>query len=309
VARVGVLINARAGAVRRDGELVTRIGGLVPASALALTRSEAEVGAALGRLREQGIESLVLIGGDGSVHVALTALLKVWQAADAPALLLTRGGTINTIPSSLGARGAPDAMLARLLSRGPRAEQVRPALRVRTGDGEERCGLVYAVGAASRFLELYYGSSTRGSFGAAVTLARSMGSVLLHGALARSLFAPFEARIRIDGDPYQERSFTVIAVAAVRHIGLGFQPFLSAGVRADRFHLAMTRDGGRRIALEMPWYRFGVRPRWSCIVHASPSRVQIETTDAHPYTLDGDLFPPTKSARIEATPRLRFLSV
>ncbi len=307
MARVGVVVNAHAGRVRRDPELVERLRRSLPARSLWVTEAPGQVEAALRELRSQDVDTLVLVGGDGSVHVALSALLRAWSGSELPALLLAGGGTINTIASSLGARDLPDAQLRRLLVHGPRAEDRRPALRLRTGDGEDRCGMVYAGGAAPRFLDLYYRSASRGSWSAGALLLRSMASVIVNGPLARALFAPFEARVRIDGDPYAEKEFTVIAAAAIRHIGLGFRPFFSAGTREDRFHFSMTRDGGRRIALELPWHRAGVRPARSCLTHASPARVQIETTDALPYTLDGDVLPPTKSVSIEATAPLRFL--
>jgi diacylglycerol kinase family enzyme len=307
MAGIGVLINAGAGGVRRSPERVERMRRLLPAERIAVTRARGEVAAALRGLRAREVDTLVVVGGDGSVHVALTELFRVWPPDALPRVALARGGTINTIASSLGAHEAPDSMLERLLERGPRRECVRPALRVRADDGEERCAMIFAMGAAARFLEQYYAAATGGPLQAFATLARCMGSVLVHGPLARWLFSRFEARVRIDSDAYGETSFTVIAAASVRHIGLGFRPFHSAGRRLDRFHFAMTRDDGRRIALELPWHRAGVPPRRSCLRHASPARVTIEAPEPVAYTLDGDLFAPTKTVSIEATAPLRFL--
>jgi diacylglycerol kinase family enzyme len=276
---------------------------------LVVTEGPDMVGPALRKLGERGVDTLAVVGGDGSVHVALSALFGAWPTPALPQVAFARGGTINTIASSLGARGGPDVWLSRLLSRGAREVWTRPALRLRADDGEERCGMIYAVGAAARFLEQYYASAARGVWGAAQTLAACMGSVLVNGTLARALFAPFDARVRIDGDHYAERTFTVMAAASVRHVGLGFQPFHSAGLRKNRFHFAMTRDDGRGIALELPWHRAGVPPRRSCLTHASPAQVSIEASEPVPYTIDGDLFPSSKTITIEATPPLRFLAV
>ena len=105
------MVNANAGRARRDSGLVGRLRALLGEENVRLTRCAQDLGPALDALRDAGIGRLVLVGGDGTVGGTLTALLARWPGAELPSVLLTAGGTVNTIAKSMGSAGAPDAVL------------------------------------------------------------------------------------------------------------------------------------------------------------------------------------------------------
>lgn len=308
---VGVIVNTRAGLAGRDPSVLESLRDLLPDEHLAATGSLDEVGPALEALRKADIDTLAIVGGDGTVSGTLTALFDVYGDAELPALMFTRGGTINTIPGALGARGRPERQISRLLEHGPASTLERPALEVRAGHAElaetTRHGLVFANGAGTRFLERYYAGRDRGPSRAALTLAEIVGSSVVNGETARDVFQIFEATVHIDGDFFTERRFTAMAGATIRDIGLGFQPFFSAGLRPDRFHLISTSGNARQLGLEVPWEAIGMRRPGTCLQHASPREVEMKFAEPQPYTLDGDLFPAASTLRIAATRPLRFL--
>ena len=76
-------------------------------------------------------------------------------------------------------------------------------------------------GGGVRFLEMYYGETNLGVTGAATVVARLTASALVRGDKARRAFAPFRARIRVDGDEVETRPYTIMGGSSVRHIGLG----------------------------------------------------------------------------------------
>ncbi len=280
---------------------------LLPADHLRVTHSLEEVEPAIEALQATGAGTFFSLGGDGTTTGTLTALLRVWPADQLPNIVLAPGGTINTIPKSLGARGRPEQMLARLLAAGGRvATSERPVLAV-TADGEPlRHGMIFANGAAARWLEVYYAGPS-GSRAAARLVVRTLASVSLRGRLAREIFQPFDARLEVDGK-VTRKPFTVMGAASVRHVGLGFAPFLTAGHHPDRFHLVTTDANGARLGREIPIFSLGFFPRRSSLRHASPSRVRIETEAPEPFTIDGDLFVRTRGVTVETGPVLRFLS-
>ncbi len=284
-----------------------RVRELLPAENVRVTRALDEVGAALEALRDTGAPTLFVVGGDGTTTGTLTELIRIWPGEERPAVVLTRGGTINTIPKSLGARGAPEQMLQRFLSsdgKAPASE--RAVVAVTVADEPTRYGMIFANGAAARWLETYYAGAS-GSRAAVALVARTLASVPIGGRLAREVFQPFSARINVDGER-SEGHYTVTGGASVRHVGLGFAPFLTAGHHPDRFHWLTTDASGARLGREIPVFALGFYPRRSCLRHASPRRVELETESPEPYTIDGDLFPRTDRVTIEAGPLLRFLS-
>lgn len=300
----GVLLNTNARRVQRDPDLVDRLKRLASPQRVRLTSGPEEVGPALEALLALGIDALLIVGGDGTMAGTLTPLLRRFAAEDVPVIVPTRGGTVNTIATSLGARGAPDRTLGRLLEQGAPTARLLAPVRVVADAGEPVYGFIFANGAGARWLELYYTDSRMGARGAAALVARVVASALVGGGLARRVFAPFEADLVVDGETIARRRFTAMAASGVRDIGLGFTPFRSAGSDPERIHLATTDAGPARLALELPALRAG----WSgsCLDHYSTHRSLVRTPAPRPWSLDADGFPPARHLEIGAGPALRF---
>jgi diacylglycerol kinase family enzyme len=306
--RLGVLVNARARRVRRDPALLEHLRKLLPDGYVRSSASPDEIAPALDALRELDIDTLVLVGGDGTVGGTLTPLLARWPAEQLPALALAPGGTINTIAHSLGAHEHPERLVRRLLEgRAPRVDTRRPLVLVRPADGEARAGLIFANGVAVRWLRLYYQRPHPGVGGAVSTVARIVGSASVGGPLAHDLFSPAGVAIEVDGEHLELERFTVIAAASVKHIGLGFRPFHTAGHDPERFHFAVTEASATRLCVELPALRLGLEAQPSCVHHYPARRVSLRFAEAQPWSVDADLFPPARELELSITPPLRFV--
>jgi diacylglycerol kinase (ATP) len=304
-----VLINAGAGRVRRHPGLIERIRALVPAGHSLVTRSVDDVAPALEKLRDAGIESLVVLGGDGSVGGTLTPLLRVWPADHLPRLAWLPGGSVNTFARALSGGGRPERTLARLVAqaqRGEFREEQHAPLEVRADRRPARVGLLFGEGAVERWLRFYYAHAHASPVGAVAALAWSLGSAALRGSLARRMFEPYAARVWIDGRPQPLERYTGMAASALPDIGLGFRPFYLAGVEPQRFHWLDTDTSGARLALELPAARLGRRARGTPIRDASAARVLVHHGEPRSFTVDADLFEPAQAIEIRAGPLLRF---
>ena len=286
--------------------MVDRIVDLLPHECVQVTREIEDVAPALAALRETGADTLFVVGGDGTITGTLTELLRSWPRDELPALAITPGGTINTISRSLGARGGPEQMLAHFLSR-PRAEPVpRAVLRVDADRDPPRYGIVFANGAAARWLATYY-SGRSGKLSAVSLVARTLASIPVGGRLAREMFRPYAARLEIDGKA-EDGQYTVAGAATVRHVGLGFAPFLTAGQQRDRFHWLATDASPARLGREIPGFAVGVYRDDSCLAHASAANVQLTLEEPEPYTIDGDLFLAASDLHISVGATIGFLA-
>jgi diacylglycerol kinase family enzyme len=210
---------------------------------------------------------------------------------------------VNTIARSLGARGTPDETLQRLLG-GELRERRRAPVRISADGAAPLFGFLFVNGVGVRFLELYYAGAT-GPVGAFSVVARLAGSALLSGPLARRTFAPFEAALEVDGECVERRHFTVIAAGAVRHIGLGFAPFHSAGSSPDRIHLATTDATAAQLVSDLPALRAGMRGRH--LEHFACRCAELRLATPLAWSLDAELFPPARRLAIGAGPALRIL--
>ncbi len=304
-ARTGVVVNAGAGRVRRDEGLYQRIAVQVPAGQAFATADPGELDPAFARLRAAGVESIAIVGGDGSVTWSLSALLRVWPRDALPRVALLPGGSVNTLARHWSGGGAPDRLLARLLAKDEARERVVEPLEIRAGAAAARNGLLFGNGVVARWLDLYHEQSSRGPLAAAAALAQSVAGVFTRRARAERLFAPFEASIELDGQPLPERAFTAMAAAAVPAIGLGFEPFFLAGTLPGCFHFAHTRARPLELAFDLPVARYGRRRFGSPLRDARAASVSITTATPLGYMVDGDVFPPVSSLVLRTGPPLR----
>jgi diacylglycerol kinase family enzyme len=306
---LGVLVNAHAGSVRRDPQLVTRLEALLPPGHVIPTSRLEDVGPALKSLRERGVSLLGLVGGDGTLSGSLTELVESWPRPW-PAILVTRGGTVNTIAAALGARGSPASSVRRLLREGGRPrETVREILRVEAERSAARCGFIFGNGLATRWLQAYYAEPVHGAQAASRVLAHAVRSAAVGGDFARSLFEPFTARLSLDGEAVRERSFRVIGASTIRDVGLGFRPFLSAGSAPGRFHLLHTDAAPARFVLDLPWLWLGRDAPNSSLSHHQAARAELALARPEPWMIDADVQPPTQRLVITTTEPLTFLGL
>jgi diacylglycerol kinase family enzyme len=168
--------------------------------------------------------------------------------------------------------------------------------------------MIFINGVGVRWLEMYYRDSRLGLSGASAVVARIAGSALVGGSLARRIFAPFRARVSVEGEELDGEEWTIMAASGVRHVGLGFQPFHSAGDDPERIHFAATTASAFRLLRDMPALRVAAEPRNTCLEHHPARRVVIEIPEAESWSLDADAYPPAKLLEISAGPALRFVS-
>ena len=305
--KIGAIVNASAGACKGDPALVARLQGCLPLGHVQITEKLEDLRPALEALRAQGIDTLAIVGGDGSLSGTLTALMRCWPVDRLPRIAVTRGGTVNTIASSLGAKGGPEAALLRLATRDLPSATPRPILQVTAGpDAEPRFGMIFANGAAARWLQAYYAGPT-GKLGAGRLVTRTLASIPVNGSLSRQLFQTFKAELAIDGQNLLEET-TLVACSTVRHVGLGFAPFLSAGDHPGRFHCLWTCGSPAALLREMPLFALGRYSHSDALEHRAPRSLRLSLSSAQPFTIDAELFEPVSELRVDVGPRLSFLA-
>jgi diacylglycerol kinase family enzyme len=307
--RLGVVVNKKAGRIRREPQLIGRLQRVAGRDAVFATSSAEELPRALAALRERGTDTLLVVGGDGTVTGTLTPLLRSWPDHTLPAVALTRGGTVNTIAKSLGSSGPPDRVAARLLDRGDaRSRRTTPIVQVNADGGAPHYGIVFVNGVGVRWLEMYHNDSRRGLRGAAAVTGRIVGSAIFQGETARRMFSSFRAQLTVDETAIPPRDYTVMAAASIPEVGLGFAPFYTAGTNPQRIHLATTNASAGRFVLEMPALLVGREPARSAVRHFSPSETQILSDSAQAWSLDAESFPPARHVTVRAGPPLDFIS-
>lgn len=307
--RIGVVRNPRShrnrGLAQRDGD---EPGLLVTAPA-----SRAELSQVLARFAAQGVELLVVDGGDGTMREVLSAGVSVFGDAW-PSLLVLPKGKTNALAIDLGmpAKWSLDEALAAA----PRMRSAvrRPILLERQdADGRAVMGFIMGTGVFDAAIAAGQVAHRFGAFqGFAVAVTALFGVLQALFGIGRSRWRALSGMRLTDSgghDRVQSRHG-----APRRHFGggfstlgkfpLGMNPFAGAG---PGIRYLIVDAPLRRVMALMPAVLMGLdRPFLQQLgVHRGAGHAFTIELDGS-FILDGEAFPPGRYA-LRPGPELRFL--
>lgn len=301
--RVGVLVNGRADGGR--AEQLRALAGVLPdggaGATFAATRSLDELPSAVGRLLVHGgVNVLALVGGDGTVHHAVNALLALEAASAAchgptplPRLLLLGGGTLNIVARTTGVHGRPRRRLRHFLRYfdGTPLSRV-PARRldtmtVRSPGTPDRHGFVFGSEVLHHAIALYvrFGAGYGGLGRFLFELARgaTLGSALWREESWR--LGPFGSVLEVDGRRFEPYT-AVVASSVDLTLAVGGVRAIRRPLHAPGFFTKVVLEHEPMRVLQMvpALMREARHPGVVDLPEAMRMRL------AGPYTLDGELF-------------------
>lgn len=307
IVRIGLLSNPNSRNNRRGNyAAIARAAGKWRSLLTASADEPAGITAALAEFARQGVNTLLINGGDGTVQAALTTLLTGAVFAKPPLVGLLAGGRTNASAIDAGTAGNPVRQLDRFQAwaagKRPGQVQTRNVLRLHGGNGAVHfgmfaagAGLATAISASREYVQRATIPALRGTLG---TVAWSCGfgfrTLLLGEALPS---AP--AEIRLDGESVFAGDAGLLLASTLHRFPLGLKPFWAA----DRGPVRLTviaPDCRRRLRAmtAMVWRRGDVDPRPQDGYHSwSGKRLQIRATT--PMLLDGEWIPPNPRAEID----------
>ncbi|MBL8631872.1 MAG: hypothetical protein JNM40_01525 [Myxococcales bacterium] len=314
--RLGIIVNPRARRAGRVGfsSQLAAICKDVPDLRVHVceTHSPSELDEAMRRLADRGIDILAPCGGDGTMTATLTAAYQVF-GSQLPHWLPLAGGTMNTIARNLGAHTPPEQRLRQLCEAirsgqwhcKPQATIVvhsdgEVPLSLTTGrpctdeqpEQKQRIGFLGSAAMGARFLAAYSASPHRGILSASVLALRTIASSLIPGGgpLARWLFAPLTAQLRVDGTLHSEPTYRLLIASTVPDVGLGMRVPWQAGSVSDRFHLIASSLSTVQNALQVPRMLRGLPLCGQPHLDVLARQTTLTFAQPEPIVLDGELF-------------------
>src|SRR3990167_10568117 len=116
MAGIGVILNPYSKKYRDNPERMKRMGFIVGDKASCKqTEDLADLKRVADEFKSRDIDILAISGGDGTNHCTLTHFIRVYGEKPLPKICFLRGGTLNTVASSIGVKGTPEAILSNLL--------------------------------------------------------------------------------------------------------------------------------------------------------------------------------------------------
>lgn len=303
---IAVFVNPRSRSNRRDPGLAARLGRAVDgAGRIIATRTLEELDQAARLLAEAPPQVIAVHGGDGTLHVALTALLRAFGDRPLPPLALLGGGTMNVVASSLQIRARAIPFLRQLSAtlRAGRAPVTIPRRCLQVGD---RFGFVFGNGVLANFLVEYYGGEHGyGPARALYLMFRLFCSAIIRGPFMRRVFRRFRGRVVVDGQGLEFPDLAAVGAGTVREVGLGFKLYHRADDDPDRFGVLAIHSGALALVSDLWAVRAGrgIAPVRAFSAVAAHLEIDAEENGS-PYTIDGDLYRTSGPLHIGLGPRL-----
>ncbi|MEM9011697.1 MAG: diacylglycerol kinase family protein [Pseudomonadota bacterium] len=297
MSQIGLLRNPASSGNRRAGPLALPAG--VP---VAEPTNPAATGEAVATLLAQGVRRIAIDGGDGTVRLAIAALLRHGAAGDVALVLLRRGNT-NLFYREIGGWGGA------LPEVGAGTLHQRPVLCVR-GAGVEHYGMILGLGAYERASRLAAARpGPRGGAGVAAAILRALAQAAFQGPEGPWRCGVALA-IRHDGAEVEAGPRLLFtATVAERRLPFGLDPFGRDGAQGKIRWLDVDAPG-RRLLAAAPLVLMGRQPQWLTAAGYRRGRSDgIEIQGASALVIDGDVVEndPAATLSIGLSPALQFL--
>lgn len=257
------------------------------------TPSLSDLPAAVETLLADDVELLGINGGDGTIHLVLSALWRASAGQPLPTLAFLPGGTTNMSARDINGggvsvRSALDALL--VAAAGNPASAPRHLLHVHGTGAEPQLGLCLGMGAVVRGIEYcherIFSLGIRDEWATGVALLRAGWGI----ARREAVFAegvPLD--ISIDGERHESRA-SIFLVSALAELMLGIRPFWGDGVQPLR--VTLVREHAKRFMRSFPDLLRG-RPDphlTEAAGYLSRRGTHIEIQGDCPYTIDGEIY-------------------
>jgi diacylglycerol kinase (ATP) len=313
---VAFLVNPRAasgGAGRLWEELLAaepRLAGATVVSAGEPTAAAAALDAALAAARAAppdrargappgaapaaGLRRLVVVGGDGSVHLAANRLLAGGRGREVE-LALVPAGTGSDLARAVGLPAEPRAALALALDG---AARPLDALRVATA-AETRWALCVASAGISGVVDQLVNARP----------VRRPTAYLTATLAALRRYRPFRAAVEADGEAWYEGEVFLLAAANTHSFGKGMRIAPAAAPDDGLADLVLVQPlPGWRVPLELPRLYLGAHLGRPYVAFRRARRMRLAPAgDLPPFDLDGEPMP-SGPATFELVPgALRFV--
>lgn len=268
-------------------------------------------------LAQQGVDHLIVSGGDGTVHAVITELLLRSPFPKLPKLSLLAGGTTNVIARDV-ANVRPPAWAMKEIIEGtagghPGEVITRDTMGLRCSDWNEP---IYGFLAGA--IGFYQGTMlSRGHVNhkgthqvviGSLSVVRALARVLYHGFGEKSGIKPERVELSVDNAAAEVDDFALVLATTLNSLVPGVMPFWGTG--DGRIKLTTISSPYRRFACAAWWVARGKpRPWLDEAGYRSRRADQIGLRLTTPLIMDGETFEPGPEGRAElsAGPSVSFV--
>lgn len=257
--------------------------------------------------KSRDVDILAISGGDGTIHCTLSAMLKIYGEKPLPKITFLRGGTLNTIASTMGIKGSTEKLMSDLLVRYHEGDGQFETRKLRLTKINDAYGSIFGLGVIYRFMDEYYKSAVLNPLVAAKTFSKVALSALIKGKLSNQIFKRFDADVYVNGKKWPFSNYTAIFSGSIRQIGLDFNVFHYMLNQNDLFHALGLSMTAQEILPKLKKIYDGKILNCPEYLEEKAETMEIYLDQPMPYTIDGDMLSPEKTFKLSLGPLLDIL--
>jgi hypothetical protein len=309
--RLAIITNFQAGRNRTRPELIRELSRKAGGECREVGGLDS-IRTVIREIMDERVDILGINGGDGTVHGALTELMRL--GCELPELAVIPGGTTNMTANDFNDNAPLEVTLHRLAeeastSREDRRIVTRPMLRASADGLEPQYGFFLGAGAIldgmDHFREKVGSMGLRGELAAGISVVRGLAG-LIRGDSAWT--REHDTSLRTAGDSVIDKQVLVLATTLERML-LGLKPWWGRG--SGPIHVTGLRRKPREVLRRAPAFLRG-RPHPGLTVENGYYSENVAGFEVRPdsgFALDGEIFDPGPGAPVDvsATDPIRFL--
>lgn len=304
---IGIILNPHSKKHKKDPSRMDRLGFIVgDKGSCRQTQNIQALEEVIHEFKERQIEILGIGGGDGTNHVVLTHLMRIYQDQALPKITFLRGGTLNTIAASCGIYGSPEKILSNLICKYHEDGEFKNTYLNMLEVNGKYC-FIFGMGVLYRFMKAYYNGGNSSPLRAGITLCKSVSSALFNTEFSRKMFERFNAEVTVDGKVWPFKNYSALYAGSVEQLGLNFRVFHYSSIE-NKFHAAGFSTAPRKILRYVPFMFLGKPSACPDLIERPAGEMKIVLEEAMPYTLDGDMLEPAKEFIVRIGPRIHVVS-
>ena len=308
---LGVIVNPHSGKNLRSPTRIRDLREQLGRNGqFCLPQSVQELPEIIQELRANGMTTLAIDGGDGTIHQVINAAHKVYGSEALPKIALLKGGTMNNIARNVGVPllKRSHQLLAELMTERERITVVRHSLLV-----DDKAGFIFGLGAVAQFLDLYELPPGRPTVTKAIRMVlKLLGSAIINGAFSRELFATQRQVFRQAANHHSsaetltfDTRFTI--VSTLSDIGFYVRPFHHTSTHPEELQLISMNRSARQVAALLPRMWRARALHGEGIVNLIGTSLEVDYERPQRYTIDGDLYTSEETQRFSVGPAIEFI--
>ena len=299
--RIGLLNNPLSGGNRKGLQKIRKAAAAAhPQVFQREVQTPADITETLADFARQGVNLLVVNGGDRTVQAVLTVIFHKTFFETMPVLAVLRSaGTTSMTAGDIGLKGPRESALQRLFSWAPTRDSraailQRPVLRVQIpAETKPVYGMFFGAAViyqATQFChQKIFAKGVRGELGAGVALARFLLAVVLRD---RRLVSPVPITTRLDQTSAQQQKYLMVFITTLQRLFLGLRPYW--GSEPKPLHYTAVDSRPRYFLRALPSLMRGRQGRYvkPDNGYTSHNIDAVQLTMRGGFNLDGQLYTP-----------------